>query len=87
MAASNEWEIQYLTESGWVVGGYKHDCGTTKDDEQPVGAVMWERRHVIVGKLGAPSSMSVAESRGNLIQDVERINTLLLKHGKPQFGV
>ncbi len=87
MAASNEWEIQYLTESGWVIGGYRLDCGAEKKDEQPEGAVMWERRHVIVGKLGAPSSMSVNETRGNLIQDVRRINTLLLKYGKPQFGV
>lgn len=87
MAASNEWEIQYLTQSGWVIGGYKHDYGAKKDDEQPEEAVMWARRHVIVGKLGATSSVSVDESRGNLIQDVERINTLLLKYGEPQFGV
>ncbi|MGY3865267.1 translation initiation factor 1 [Aeromonas bivalvium] len=87
MAASDEWEIQYLTESGWVIGGYKLDCGDQKNDAQPEGAVMWVRRHVIVGKLGAPSSMRVNDSRSNLIQDVETINALLLKYGEPQFGV
>lgn len=87
MAASNEWEIQYLTESGWVMGGYKLDCGDQKKDEKPEGSVMSARRHVTVGKLGAPSSMNVDESRSNLIQDVEKINVLLLKYGEPKFGV
>lgn len=87
MAASNEWEIQYLTESGWVTGGYKLDCGDQKADVKPEGAVMSVRRHVTVGKLGAPSSMNVDESRNNLIRDIEKINSLLAKYGEPQFGV
>lgn len=87
MAASNEWEIRYLTESGWITGGYKLDCGDKKTDVKPEGALMWSRRHVTVGKLGAPSSMNVDESRGNLIQDKNKINSLLAKYGEPQFGV
>lgn len=87
MGASNEWEIQYLTEAGWVTGGYKLDCGNHKEDIRPVGAVLSARRHVTVGKLGAPSSMKVNESRRNLIKDIEKINSLLVKYGEPQFGV
>lgn len=87
MAASNEWETQYLTESGWVMGGYKLDCGDQKIDEKLNGAVMRAHRHVTVGKLGAPSSINVNESRSNLIKDVDKINTLLVKYGEPQFGV
>lgn len=87
MVASSEWETQYLTESGWVVGGYKLDCGDRKDDEKPEGAVMFVRRQVTVGKLGVSSSIDVNEFRSNLIRDLERISTLLLKYGEPQFGV
>jgi len=87
MAVSNEWEIQYLTESGWVSGGYKFDCGDQKKDEKPEGAVMSVRRQVTVGKLGAPSAINVDESRSNLIQDIEKIKSLLLKYGEPPFGV
>ncbi|MEJ8680029.1 hypothetical protein P0C22_15930 [Plesiomonas shigelloides] len=87
MAASDEWEIQYLTESGWIVGDYKLDDGVQKKNGKPQGAVMWARRHVTVGKLGAPSSVNVDESRSNIIHDVEKINTLLAKYGEPQFSV
>lgn len=87
MVASNEWEIQYLTESGWVIGGYKHDFGDAKENVKPDGAVLSVYRHVIVGKLGAPSSVNVDESRNNLIDDIEKINSLLEIYGEPQFGV
>lgn len=87
MAASNEWEVKYLTENGWISGGYKLDCGSKRDDVQPEGAVLCARRHVTVGKLGAPSSMKMDESQSNLISDVERIKFLLVKYGEPQFGV
>ena len=87
MAASNEWEVQYLTESGWVTGGYKLDCGEHKQDSRPENAVLSVRRHVTVGKLGAPSSMKVDESRSNLISDSAKIDSLLAKYGEPNFGV
>jgi|UPI00056CF6B2 hypothetical protein len=87
MAASNEWEVQYLTESGWAMGGHKLDCGERKEDVKPEGAVMSARRHVTVGKLGVASSMNVDESRSNLIPNTNKINELLAKYGEPQFGV
>ncbi|MBL4900900.1 MAG: hypothetical protein JKX76_14920 [Colwellia sp.] len=87
MAASNEWEVMYLTDTGWVLGGYRLDCGDRKEDSKPEGAVMWARRHVTVGKLGAPSSMNVDESRDDLITDTKKIESLLKQYGEPPFGV
>lgn len=87
MAASNEWEIQYLTENGWVSGGHKLDCGSTREEIKPSGAVLRIRRHVTVGKLGAPSSMKVDETKSELIRDTEKIQSLLAKFGNPPFGV
>ena len=87
MAASDEWEIFYLTDTGWVLGGYRLDCGDKQEDTKPQGAVMWARRHVTVGKLGAPSSVKAIESEGHLIQDKQKVELLLKKYGKPQFGV
>jgi len=87
MAASNEWETQYLTSDGWVAGGFKHDSGNKREDIQPQGAVLKAYRKVVVGQLGAPSSMNVDESQRELIRDKYLINSLLAKYGQPQFGV
>lgn len=87
MAASNEWEMQYLTSYGWVMGGYRYDHGERKDDIQPEGAVLSAYRKVTVGKLGTPSSMDVDESQSELIKDKDLINSLLAKYGQPEFGV
>lgn len=87
MAASNEWQILYLTKTGWIAGGYKLDCGDKQDDVQPTGAVFRSYRKVTVGKLGAPSSMNVDEHQSNLVDDQELIASLLEKYGQPQHSV
>ena len=87
MVASDEWEVLYLTENGWVTGGYKLDCGEIKEDSRPKGAVLEVRRHAVLGKLGVPSSMHSDESRSNLIQDKDKIKSLLSKFGEPKFSV
>ena len=87
MAASNEWETQYLTLEGWVTGGYKLDHGERKEDCKPEGAVLRAYRHVTVGKLGVSSSVNVDESQHELIDDKELIESLLNKYGQPKFGV
>lgn len=87
MAASNEWQMLYLTKDGWVTGGYKLDHGEEKDDFQPLGAVFRSYRKVTVGKLGAPSSMNVDESQSELIDDKDLIVSLLEKYGQPKHSV
>ncbi|MBA3581022.1 MAG: translation initiation factor 1 [Gammaproteobacteria bacterium] len=87
MAASDEWEIKYLTESGWVIGGYRLDSGKQKEDAKPRGGVLFVKRRVILGVLGVPSSLNVDESRHNLINDTNKINALLAKYGEPKFRI
>lgn len=87
MAASDEWEIMHLTVGGWVSGGYKLDCGSVREDVTPTNAVLSVRRHVTVGKLGAPSSMKVKESTTKHTSNEDEIEQLLAKYGKPPFGV
>jgi hypothetical protein len=87
MGLSNEWQVMHLTKDGWVGGGYRLDCGNKKYDVVPSGTVLSIRRHVTVGKLGAPSSMNVDESETLHSSDQNLIDALIKKYGKPQFGV
>lgn len=87
MSASNEWQVMHLTNEGWIGGGFRHDCGSTKDDVTPNGAVLSVRRHVTVGKLGAPSSMNVDESEIKHTNNQSLIDSLIQQYGKPQFSV
>jgi hypothetical protein len=87
MSASNEWEIKHLTHNGWVGGGHRLDCGSRKDDVTPNGTVLSVRRHVTVGKLGAPSSMNVDESETKYTNDQSVIDALILQDGEATFGV
>jgi hypothetical protein len=87
MAASNEWQVLHLTNEGWLGGGHHLDCGDRKNDVIPSGTVLSVRRHVTVGKLGAPSSMNVDESETKHTNDQSLIDALIKQYGKPQFGV
>ncbi len=87
MGLSNEWQVKHLTNDGWVGGGYRLDCGDKKDDVVPSDAVLSVRRHVTVGKLGAPSSMNVDESETKHTNNQALIDSLISKYGKPQFSV
>ena len=87
MGASNEWQVLHLTNEGWIGGGYRLDCGDRKDDETPSGTVLSVRRHVTVGKLGAPSSMNIDESETKHTNNKTLIDSLIQQYGKPQFAV
>ncbi|HGE8238902.1 hypothetical protein LZT27_07785 [Aeromonas veronii] len=85
MALSNEWEYMHLTPSGWVQGSMKLDFQRTQDIAVPEDAVLTAYRKVYVGAMGAKPE--VTEETTNLSNDSDFIKQLLLKYGKPQFGV
>ncbi|WP_421312619.1 hypothetical protein [Aeromonas sp. 603404] len=85
MALSNEWEYMHLTPSGLVQGSMKLDFQSAQDIAVPEDAVLTAYRKVYVGAMGAKPE--VTEETTNLSKDSDFIKKLLLKYGKPQFGV
>ncbi|WP_421231593.1 hypothetical protein [Aeromonas sp. 603079] len=85
MPLSNEWEYMHLTPSGWVQGSMKLDFQGTRDIAVPEDAVLTAYRKVYVGAIGAKPE--VTEETTPLSKDSDFIEELLLKYGKPQFGV
>jgi hypothetical protein len=86
MSLSDEWENMHLTPSGWVQGSQKLDFQRNTDDKPvPEDAVLTAYRKVYVGAIGA--TPQVTENTTNLSDNLELIESLLAKFGKPQFGV
>jgi hypothetical protein len=85
MAASDEWQEQHLTPSGWILGSGKYDFEGKEERPTPPDTVLTVRRHVYVGAIGARAN--VDESRFERSNDKELIRALLEKYGQARFGV